>query len=244
MKKIMRKFIVFMALLLGGVCVEVPVVFADGAVENKSEAEILYTENSDITPPIDRDKPGEAVEIVSSVPIRPGTSGPLSVDFAPHVIFGEHDGSQKNDLYYAKLMRIKKLSDGTEEMVPNFLQITDNRGKNSGWRLTIKQNGQLKNGTHSLKGAEISLKNITLFSPNNGGKPIATESVRLDPEGGEPTEMAKSTEKTGKGTWLVMFGKDSEESKTSIQVSVPGTSEKKKGNYTTSLTWELIDTPI
>ncbi|WP_242590033.1 WxL domain-containing protein [Enterococcus sp. DIV0849a] len=217
-------------------------VFADVTTGNKSEAEISYTENTDITSPIDPNNPGETTEIISPIPVQPGTSGPLSVDFAPHVIFGEHDGSQKNDIYYAKLTRVKK--NDSEEMVPNFLQLTDNRGKNSGWRLTIKQNGQLKNGTHSLKGAEISLNNLTLFSPDNGGSPIATRSVRLDPEGGEPTEIARSTERTGKGTWLVMFGENEEESKTSIQVSVPGITPKKKGNYTTSLTWELIDTPI
>lgn len=244
MKNIRRKFIVFMSLMLGGTSIEMKEVFADGNIGGKSEAEISYTENTDITSPIDPNNPGEIAEIISPIPVQPGTSGPLSVDFAPHVIFGKHDGSQKNDIYYAKLTRVKKKPDGSEEMVPNFLQLTDNRGKNSGWRLTIKQNGQLKNGTHPLKGAEISLKNITLFSPNTSGRPIAKKSVRLDPEGGEPTEIARSKEKTGKGTWLIMFGQSEEESKTSIQVSVPGTTEKKKGNYTTSLTWELIDTPI
>ncbi|OJG49104.1 hypothetical protein RV06_GL002030 [Enterococcus haemoperoxidus] len=244
MKKTRRKFIVLLSILLGGISIETPSVFADSSIGNKSEAEIFYTENTDITPPIDPREPDESTEIVSPIPVQPGTSGPLSVDFAPHVIFGEHEGSKENDTYYAKLTKIKKKADGSEEEVPNFLQLTDNRGKDAGWRLTVKQNGQLKNGAHILKGAEISLNNITLFSPNNGKEPIAIESVRLDPDSMEPTEVSRSTETTGKGTWMIMFGKDKEESKKSIQVRVPGSAEKKKGNYTTSLTWELIDTPI
>ncbi|WP_086312957.1 hypothetical protein A5821_000529 [Enterococcus sp. 7F3_DIV0205] len=244
MKKNIKMIIIFLTLSLGGVCLGASAAFANGTTGNKSEGEIYYTENTEVTPLLDSSHPGESIKIISSIPVQPGTPGPLSVDFAPHVVFGEHDGSQKNDIYYAKLTRIKRLADGSEEEVPNFLQLTDNRGKKSGWRLTVKQNGQLRNGAHLLKGAEITLKNIRLFSPNDGAKPIVTESVRLEPEGGEATEVSKSTETSGKGTWIIMFGKDKEESKTSIQVSVPGTIEKKKGNYTTSLTWELIDTPI
>ncbi|MEI5988690.1 WxL domain-containing protein [Enterococcus crotali] len=243
MKKIRRKFIVFLTLLLGGTSTDTTLVFAEDLIGNKSEAEISYSENTDVTPPIDPSKPGQTITVVSTIPIKPGTTGPLSVDFAPHVIFGPQDASQKNTIYYAKLTKILR-SGNLQEEVGNFLQLTDNRGKNSGWRLTVKQNGQLRNGTHTLKGAQLSLNNLTLFSPNNGDKPIASKSVRLDPESGEPTEVSHSTEKSGKGTWLIMFGKDKEESKTSIQVSVPGTSEKKQGNYTTSLTWELSDTPI
>ncbi|WP_375179748.1 WxL domain-containing protein [Enterococcus rotai] len=244
MKKNRRKFIVFLALLLSELSVETEAVWANDGLGNRSNAEISYIENTDITPPMDPTQPDKSTEIISPIPVPPGTSGPLSVDFAPHVIFGEHDGSQKNDVYYAKLTRIKKNTDGSEEEVPNFLQLTDNRGKNAGWRLTVKQNGQLKNSTHSLKGAQMSLKNITLLSPNNREKPIVVKDVQLDPESDEPVEVSRATETTGKGTWQVMFGKDNEESKTSIQVSVPGTTEKKKGNYSTSLTWELIDTPI
>ncbi|WP_071865857.1 WxL domain-containing protein, partial [Enterococcus caccae] len=234
MKKMRRTFMVLIFILLGGVSVETTSVLADSSIGNKSEAEIFYTENTDVTPPIDPEKPDESTEIVSPIPVQPGTSGPLSVDFAPHVIFGEHDGSKENDIYYAKLTKIKKKDDGSEQEVPNFLQLTDNRGKKAGWRLTIKQNGQLRNGTHVLKGAEISLNNITLFSPHSGREPIAIDSVRLDPDSMEPTEVSRSTETTGKGTWMIMFGKDKEESKKSIQVKVPGSVEKKKGNYTTS----------
>jgi hypothetical protein len=244
MKKYIRKFIVFLTLLLGGTSIETTLAFADGFTKNRSESEISYRENTDSTPPIDPTHPDQAAEIISKIPVTPGTAGPLSVDFAPHVVFGQQEASKKDVIYYAALTKIKRLDSNTEEEIGNFLQLTDNRGKNSSWRLTVTQNGQLKNGAHTLKGAQLSINNITLFSPNHGAKPTASKDVHLDPENGEPTEVSRSTETSGKGTWLIMFGKNKEESKTSIQVRVPGTTEKKQGNYTTSLTWELIDTPI
>ncbi|WP_348923016.1 WxL domain-containing protein [Enterococcus rotai] len=244
MIKIMRKFIVFLVLLLGSFTIEKAFVFAKENTGVKSEVEIFYSENQDITPTYHPAIPKEPVEIISPMPVNPGTAGPLSVDFAPNIVFGEHKASDKDDIYYAKLTKVKKVVDGAENEVPNYLQITDNRGKKEGWRLTVRQNGQLSNRTHDLNGAEISIKNITLISPNSSAKPIAANDIRLDPIKQEAAELSRSDEQTGKGTWIIMFGANNEESKKSIQVNVPGTTEKQKGNYTTSLTWELIDSPI
>ncbi|WP_207695133.1 WxL domain-containing protein [Enterococcus sp. DIV0212c] len=243
MKKNTRKFIIYLTLLLGGTSIETGVVWANES-GGKSEAEISYTENTDATPPKLPTNPEEDVEIVSPIPVDPGTSGPLSVDYAPHVIFGEKEASSKDDIYYAKLAEVKKPDDSSIKEVPNFLQLTDNRGKSAGWRLTIKQNGQLRNGAYVLKGAEITLKNVSLASPSGGAEPTTVQSITLNPDSGEPAEVARSTEQTGKGTWIIKFGKELKESQKSIQVKVPGKTEKKQGNYTTSLTWELMDAPI
>ncbi|OEG18124.1 cell surface protein [Enterococcus quebecensis] len=239
-----KKLFYNIILILGILTIVQSVTIAQADTGRQSEVEVFFTENKDPTAPLNPKELSEPVEIISDIPIKPGTPGPLSVDFAPHVVFGEQDGSADDDVYFAQLTKVKTVSDGSEDEVPNYIQITDNRGKDNGWKLTVKQNGQLRNGDHTLTGAEMMLKNIKLISPNGNKEPIYTKDITLDPINSQPMEVSRSDEKTGKGTWIIMFGSNLSESKKSIQIKVPGDIEKKRGKYTTSLTWELVDSPI
>ena len=51
-----------------------------------------------------------------------------------------------------------KAKDGNKE-VPNFVQVTDNRGTNAGWKLSVTQNDQFKTADgKELTGATLTLK--------------------------------------------------------------------------------------
>ncbi|WP_086329989.1 WxL domain-containing protein [Candidatus Enterococcus mansonii] len=244
MIKTINKLFYSIILVVGSLIITQTMTIAEANTGVPSEVEVFFTENKDPTPPLNPKDPNEHVEVISDLPIKPGTEGPLSVDFAPNVVFGEQEASEEDDVYYAQLTKVRKKSDDTVDEVPNYIQITDNRGKDNGWKLTVKQNGQLRNGDHILVGAEMMLKNVTLISPNDNKKPIYTKDILLDPVASQPIEVSKSDEKTGKGTWIIMFGSNLSESKKSIQIKVPGDTDKKRGKYTTSLTWELVDSPI
>lgn len=49
--------------------------------------------------------------------------------------------------------------------MPNYVQITDNRGTNVGWKLTVKQDDQFTTADgKKLDGAEIKLMNSVVNS--------------------------------------------------------------------------------
>ena len=81
--------------------------------------------------PIDETKPDKK-------PVG-GTKGPLSLDFASSLNFGEQLISSKNERYFAEG---QKLADGSTKM--NYVQVTDNRANMSSWTLSVRQNGPLK----------------------------------------------------------------------------------------------------
>lgn len=208
-----------------------------------SDADMIYEKNTDITNPIDPTDPGNEITPNPDEPRQPGTAGPLSIDFASNLHFGQQKMSGKQETYYAKLTQVVETKTGAKKDVPNYVQVTDNRGTNSGWHLTVKQNGQLKNGTNVLEGAQISLLNSTLVTLHDGEKPTANALVTLDAISGDAAEIVNAKNGSGSGTWANLFGKDISEAAKSVKLVVPGKTKKVEGSYKTTLTFELIDSP-
>ena len=87
------------------------------------------------------------------------------------------------------------------------MQISDNRGTNSGWSLTVTQKEQFKATKATLNsqltGAQISLANPTVNSnAQNVVKPEATNKIALVP--GTASLVAAAKQGTGAGTWLLI----------------------------------------
>ncbi len=90
------------------------------------------------------------------------------------------------------------------------MQISDNRGTNSGWSLTVTQKEQFKATKATLNsqltGAQISLANPTVNSnAQNVEKPEATNKIALVP--GTASLVADAKQGTGAGTWATYWGK-------------------------------------
>ena len=84
---------------------------------------------------------------------------------------------------HCKNMRMQQVQNKKDQI---FVQVTDNRGTESGWTLHVKQNGQFKTGKdQELKAAQIRLTNGTIVTPSESPKPSNFKStITLDPNGG------------------------------------------------------------
>lgn len=194
----------------------------------------------DPTEPL-RPGPGEDGE---ENPHAPGTKGPLSINYVSNVQFGKQTASGNDAVYSVKPDRLLNSANQIVE-VPNYVQVTDNRGTNAGWQLSVKQNGNFKNGEHELTGTELVFSNPVLSSVSGKGEtsPAANARFTVTPEGSS-VSVVQAAVNEGMGTWAIRFGEDNEEAKESIQLNIPGDSKKVAGFYKTSLTWILSDTPM
>lgn len=235
------KMIIACFTILGGLSVFGTPSFAAGGQIN-SKGTINFLENTgkvDPTDPLNPD-PENPVQPKDLDEHEEGTAGPLSIDYVSNIRFGEQKTSGKDEVYYAALDKLVD-SKGNEVERPNFIQVTDKRGSNAGWHLTVTQNEQFKNGKESLKGAVLKLDNGTMSSADGGESPSASQGIALNP--GMASDVANAKENQGTGTWADRFGKDEAAGKKSISLSVPGKTKKVKGEYKTTLTWTLTDSP-
>lgn len=213
----------------------------DGA-SMSSIGTITYVADTDPTDPIDPTDPDPTNPID---PTDPGdhenpTPGPLSIDYVSNLRFGEQKTTGADKTYYAELDHVKD-SAGVAQDLPNFVQVTDKRGSNAGWHLTVTQKEQFKSGNDELTGASLTLDHAVMSTPDGGDAPTANQAITLDPGVASDVEDAKADQ--GTGTWLDRFGSDEAEAKTSVSLFVPGKTKKVQGEYKTSLTWTLTDSP-
>ncbi|MFS7404398.1 WxL domain-containing protein [Carnobacterium maltaromaticum] len=178
---------------------------------------------------------------------NPGTSGPLTLDYASSWDFGQVKISSKDEKYYPNMISLK---DG-RSVLP-YVQVSDFRGTNSGWSLFVRQESQFQNPalTHSeLTGAKIFVSStgwITSSVPNMWNRPYSTNGS-LVPGGGN-MEVFMAPEGTGGMTWLRTMGVSTEvingaEKAKALELSIPGKTPKDAGKYSTVLTWTLMDVP-
>lgn len=242
------------------------IVFADDLGHNlESTAKVEFKPSTQVTPPVDPEGDKPNVPIFPWDPTepegkpKPGTSGPLSIDFVSSFDFGANEISNDDRSYYARSQLILN-KDGSEiEARPNFVQVTDNRGTGKGWTLTVKQQGQLKSEditpNSELTGAYIKLSSPKVRSNPNAIAPTTTEEIILDPLSSENVVLSASTDE-GEGTWTNSWGEtevvteeteDGESKNASItkavELFVPGETPKDAVVYKSILTWIISDLP-
>lgn len=213
------------------------------ALAAKSEGTLLMDvdDGKVIDPPYHPVSPGKPV--TPENPDFPNSEGPLSINYVSNLSFSHQQATGKDSLYNSELDRFQ-LSGEIEE-VPNYIQISDHRGSNSGWQLEVKQSTPFKNGEHILKGTELYLQDIAIanIEGNKDTSPTyAQERITLDSTS-DYVVLVEAKKDQGMGTWLIRFGQNNEEAPTGVQLFVPGNSPKVKGHYKTTLSWLLVDTP-
>lgn len=171
-----------------------------------------------------------------------GSDGSLAIDYISDFQFGAQGISSKDKIYYAQAQKYQT-TEGKTMSGPNFIQVTDVRGTWTGWKISVKQNAQFKNGEKELKDAELSMNEGEMISYNDQGHaPDAVNQIILGNIGSE-YEVISASANQGMGTWLYRFGSDESSGSQAVQLSVPGSSVKYAGQYSTKLTWTLKDTP-
>ncbi|SCB92267.1 WxL domain-containing protein [Weissella bombi] len=241
--------------ILGVSTVAVVPAYADGANYTTS-ANVNFTPSQDTVGPVNPDKPDANQPVKPVTPdgndVKPGTTGPLSLDYVSDFDFGSQKISPKNQTYYAKAQGYQGVSDNSVL----YAQVTDSRGTGAGWTLSVAQPSQFMNNGKELKGAQIGISDLSAATQadSDAGSATAGGNMTLIPGTGAQTVMSAKAN-TGQGTWVARMGKadnlvtekgDGDTSRTvdnAVSLNVPGSSNKLAGEYTTTLNWTLSDVP-
>lgn len=221
-----------------------------------STGKVGFMENTDPTTPVDPTDPTGPVGPTDPTDPdnpKPGTGGPLSIDYVSNFDFGTDNKVSGDDTtYYAAPVKLAD-KDGKEITRANYLQVTDKRGSNIGWKLSVKQDAQFNDGKTDLDGAQLSMGTQTLNSKNIMGDGsttpgIVSSTLKMTP--GSDVDVLSAQKGQGMGTWTDAFGKYTDGSATdtstkAVSLEVPGNSAKNVGStYTTDLTWTLTDASL
>ncbi|MGX7150245.1 WxL domain-containing protein [Enterococcus ureasiticus] len=146
--------------------------------------------------------------------------------------------------------------------VPNFVQVVDNRGKMSGWNLSVtatpfsgKNEADM---TITLQGAVLSLNNLNLKGPTGVAAPsILHQGVEIGTDSKTLLSADQSVaqeNKQGTGSWSLKFGNEETIAPnnyatlvpdTGVQLDIPASAQPQAGvEYKSELTWILADGPV
>ncbi|EUJ27996.1 WxL domain-containing protein [Listeria cornellensis] len=213
-----------------------------GSLNTDSKVKFTKQAEETVIPPVNPLDPDQPLDPDGDV--TPGTGGPLSIGYVSEFDFGTQEISGETKTYNAKLDKVKVSGEYVD--APNNVQVSDNRGNNAGWSLTVAQNGQLKDGSaRNLEGAEIAIKKGTAVTKTGADvvAPTVNQQIKLNPNGTASMVM-NATADQGMGQWVDKFGADNTEAADSVTLTVPGKSAKyADSDYATTLTWTLSDTP-
>ena len=265
-----KSFIALSALLLGAVSVSSITVLAsvenpEAATTGKVKFKVDDSQEPEVVDPTDPEGKNEVD------PEGEGSTGDgnksFNINWISHFKFGEVSISGKTMKIYAEPTKLnfKAPAEGvpapvSKENLPNFLQVTDNRGTNTGWNVKATATEFIGNDTEQSKltGAELLLTNPQLFATaaNLELSPVMHDtSLNLLETPGSANLLLNAAANKGQGTWSMAWspnkkGNDYEfkyndtGADKGVQLVVPPTAmPKDKVAYTSTVTWVLSDTP-
>lgn len=246
--------------ILGAAVLPGTVAFAEETKEYHSNGQIEFVPDENGTDPIDPNDPSDPGEHNPIDPTdpngepEPGTDGPLSIDYASSVNFGQNKITNKDMTYYAEPQFFANEEGNIDENSarPNYVQVSDKRGNNAGWSLSVKQEGNFSNPdtlNKELKGAELTFSNSEAVSNMEDVKAPKVNDITLVP--GQSVLIMSAEKNAGVGTWADRFGEvedmeiegEKVQKNNGISLFVPGKVAKDAVVYKTKLTWSLSDTP-
>ncbi|MHC9531934.1 WxL domain-containing protein [Dellaglioa sp. L3N] len=244
---------------LMGVTASTSAVSADETQTYKSHGIISYTKNSGSTDPgiVDPGQPGTVDPTDPSV--DPGTGGPLSIDYVSNFNFGSRKISGNKATYDAHLVEVTAAADsdahkaGEVYKVPNYLQVSDNRGSVSGWKLTVAQTKAFtsEDGSSAIKGAQMTLTNQNTRNADDDASkkgPTDLNKTVVIGDGTKDEAVMTAADGEGAGTWTDAFGNVQKQSDQdvhdSVKLEVPGGQKLVDQKYSSDITWTLTDAGI
>ena len=260
-KQLFASAAVLAMLSAGGASTATTVLAAeyDDATHASTEAKVTFLEDDDTGTIVDPDNPdgggdgdGDGGGVDPVDPTNPN-GAELMISYASNLNFGVQSKQATSWNALADKVYEDKEAETTRDVTP-FVATKDSRGTDrKGWTLTAKQDGDFKDGKGAvLKGAEISLSGLRYAEVSGAPKAVSAETITLGTDA-QPISTAGTDE--GIGSWSlalgnlqdgVQQGEDGEEAvKTTdgVTLSVPSTSAKNTGTYSTTVTWELSADP-
>lgn len=184
--------------------------------------------------PVDPNDPDNPV--VPDEPNEPNTNGgELMITYASNLNFGNHE---KNGTSWNAL---PDTVNGGVAITP-FVGTKDSRGSDrKGWVLTAKQDDSFKDAEgNELSGAELTFRNL-FYADREGAPEVTPGEITLN---NTAQDIAIANSSQGVGSWSVGLGNLGEDGTTNgVTLSVPATTAKNTGSYTTTVTWELTADP-
>ena len=227
------------------------VAIADQATELNSSSSIMFEAliNAEGTKPVDPTDPEQELpEGGGENGEKPGeentASGPLRIDYASNFNFGKQKISSKQETYLSNL----SIKNQEQNYLPNFVQVTDNRGLHDGWKLSVVASELKDEKGHSLKGSIIDLSNISANHSVFKNDLTIDKSNEVSLDGKTPTVIVEDahgsgTNNHGEGTWAIAFGEKATESQDDdVTLTVPkevGVLANASTNYQSVLTWSV-----
>ena len=162
----MKKMTIASSLILATIAVGTLPVQAEEVANRDTDAIVKFkapdekdpNSKNPVVDPEDKDGKDPVTPIDPVNPDKPvdeGSTGPLTLDYASSLNFGENIISTKDEIYFASAQVLKD-KNNVEKTGPLFAQITDNRGTLEGWTLSAKQN------VRHLKELKLSFKMLQL----------------------------------------------------------------------------------
>lgn len=222
-------------------------IFAQAAVVNDATSKATLTAKagnggSDPVDPDDPTDPGKKTDPDKGNGVKPDNqTGALTIDYLSNLNFG-------TDI----ALTGRTVSANVVDETTRFFQVSDLRGTGTGWQLNVTL-GDFVNGTKSIKGASITFKNGEVRSSNESQTEQAatvpvddgSNQIKLSAGATEVTPMLKATAGNGRGTWLAAYPTPASSTvgNSNIVFSAPTTSIDANTAYTSTLTWQLQDSP-
>jgi len=214
-----------------------------------SENKITFdTGGGTVTPPVDPEDPDKEIE-PDGKEVVTDNKGSLRLDVVPAFDFGTQQitAGTENKKYNAELPKDQTL----DEAVPYYAQVTDVRGIGAGWRLSAKMTSQFSDGTNTLTGAKIKLKNVAAKAQAGTTAPGTTWSGDLvydAQSGGSILYLASAAVNEGMGVSAVRFGNTDRDggaltANESVELEIPADTQIYKTTYKATIQWTLGATP-
>ncbi|MFD1485920.1 WxL domain-containing protein [Lacticaseibacillus baoqingensis] len=216
---------------------------------------VQYVPGTDKTPPTDPSNPDPGKPVGPTdpngkdpnQPIGPdqGTDGPLSLDFASSLDFGTNRITSADQTYFARAQKYYAANAtdpsgydmANAQYGPIYTQVTDNRGTNAGWTLSVKQNSPLTLSTFdattgaytpvttgtgkTLDGATITFADAEAASNSTDPTQMPTVQAPVVVDGnGNAQPVMSAADQQGAGTWVDRFGHS--EQATEMQYNADG----------------------
>lgn len=136
--------------------------------------------------------------------------------------------------------------------IPNFVQVTDNRGTANGWNLTVSRTEftgrDSENKTQVLAGAELTLNHQSIYGPEGVPAPQINDG-KVVKIGSDNEKLMTANKGSGTGTWSLNFGEFNQTDntlveKTGVKLVIPASAQPKANvEYKSEITWTLTDGP-
>ncbi|MBP1046981.1 WxL domain-containing protein [Enterococcus sp. BWM-S5] len=227
-----KSSLILFASIIGCMALGVMSPLAASAVD-ETTGHIELEENDEKTKPVDPEDPSK--ELVPEDPYNPGqdVAGPLSLDVVPTSFeFGTQKMYSAAHTYAGQKQAV--------DHVRQYVQVSDNRDSGTyGWALSVKQDDYLKNLSHTLTGATISIPAGT--ARNSLNTPATDVDARLTTTAVDITNADKTVFATTKDDADPSVGKGQSTSvwtPDQVELMIPANTAK-TGDYTNTLTWTL-----